>query len=433
MQLQQYVAYSQKQSNNNFWYNSKSLGGFSWAFFIRIQCALEFRKESDIIHNNMSEQVQTGTEMFRQQTLTGRLPDSQETGTRALARSVALHDKTEAAMVSSTSRRLQERVEQDTPEFIAALENLRDALTSGARGETTRSTQATGTRAELRDGYRSSKPRTVIIFDGDRSPSMETTISQWADDVLHNKDRGKVRAENQLFGLVTSAEKVLSRGGYGSFDTMYMFFSMAEYTKDHYDLTKTGPVAGNDRVIPGEHRSSMPNSVSKVVKPLGVRSNDLDIDGLFTILRDSQFSGENTYLAPSLQLVKDALAKDPEWAQAVRAGKEAVIMFVVTDGEIHDGRHARGDVDSANVLAKELRSAGVCIVPVVIDSSVSGMHNMTELVGGDSKYVVSCSSTTSFINGINTLADKIRQQKGGRTALDMRQSTRWQSQNRLLE
>lgn len=318
-------------------------------------------------------------EMFRPATEQAG-PVQRETGTRAILKKAA---PATVAEVRSTSQKLEREVDANVPQLIDALTTLRDSLAEA------RVTRGTSTRAELAKG---AAPKMTLVVVGDCSPSMETGIHQWSQGQLKG-----VEAEDKLVALLGSASVQMSTGQYGEFDTEFMLFSLP-------DRANGDDLRQDKGSIPGRAKSGGSNNVSKVIKPREQVFREEDLVGVFTFLRDGNYRGNSTIVAPSLQLLAEELQANSEWVQRVKNHEEALVVLLVTDGEVFDAAQANTLINGQNGLAEN----GAYVMTAVIGNGGSLIRSAT------GPHTFSANSPEDFVKGVKQQSDVAKSERGGR-------------------
>jgi len=336
------------------------------------------------------------SEIFRTPTQMVQQTRVLESGTRALAKKAAA-DNTVGERLNNTSRELRRQVEENVPGMVNALTQLRDELT--AEGSFS-STRATGTRGELKDGYRSTKAKLTLVVIGDNSPSMDEALNlaAWARGSQHNK---KIDGEDKIYSLVGGVSAQMATGVNGPFDSEYIQFSLPNRDNNGRDLT------AEHGDVPGKADTSVSGNIAKVIKPRSFEFSEQDQQGIYVLLRDQSYRGNGTYMAPSLQLLQDELQSDPEWKQAVAKKEEAVIVMMVTDGEIHD-------VPQTQQVARQLEQQGAYIMSVVLGGSSEGKRCMDAVTG---QHTILADSPAELVQGLQRQADMSQGTRGRRTGV----------------
>jgi len=375
----------------------------------------------DIFHNNnMATEQQTTKSKLVDGGVEATAPlrlGRQETGTGQLSRLLTGTRMGEG--VSGQTAALRRELEQkQLPEFIEGYLALRDALTGASSGEA---------------GYRETSAPSTLVVVGDDSPSMNgLNLTDWGEGKL--KGNKVIDAEDSIFGLAVGASAEFAHGIHGDVQNMFVLFSLpysgtihGKTSEDHdvdVILSEVDADPSRPGVIAGEVASNSSGAIAKVVKRRGFGfSFEEDGTGFFSLIRDKDMRGSGTYLAPSLYLLKQELEKsgNEEWAKAVREGKEAVIVLMVTDGEIHDldqRSYASGSVqemDSAKDLALQLANMGVMIVPIVIGGSSDGLSKMETLAPGN---VIDNKKASKLPEQMKDLARKVASRPEGAKTRD---------------
>lgn len=324
--------------------------------------------------------AETQDEMFRPASQETPVVTKRETGTRAILKKVA-PDSIEK--IRTTSQKLEKEVDATVPQLIDAFTNLRDALAEA------RPTRGTSTRAELVKG---AAPKMTLVVIGDCSPSMQTGIHAWANGQLKG-----VEAEDKLIALLGSAAVQMSTGQYGDFDTEFVLFSLP-------DRANGDDLRQENGTIPGKTKSGGRDNLSKVIKPRGQVFREEDLVGVYTFLRDPNYRGYSTIVSPSLEILKEELQQDTEWANRIKNHEEALCVLVITDGEVHDTADANRLVNGANGLAEK----GAYVMTAVIGNNTYTMNRVT------GAHTFSANSPEQFIEDIKQQAAVAQSERGGR-------------------
>lgn len=338
------------------------------------------------IFPNMSETSNTNNtnqDMFRPAT-EQVAPTARATGTRAIMKRLTATAATVANEVRTTSQKLEKAVAPEVPELVNALTELRDALAEG------RPTRGTSTRAEL---VRGGTPKLTLVVVGDCSPSMETEIHQWAQGRLKG-----VEAEDKLVALLGSAAMQMSTGQYGEFDTEFMLFSLPPSAKGDNLLQENGQ-------IPGKAKSADPYNISKVIKPREQVFREEDLAGVFAFLRDGEYRGSGTFVVPALELLQEELRDNRQWAERIKSHEEAVVVLLVTDGDVFDSGEAKTLINGKNALAEN----GVYVMSAVI----GGGGDLIKQATG--RHTFGANSPEEFVKGVRQQAEIARSERGGRS------------------